>query len=355
MKLYWHPYKYFPYEKELAVREVQQLTGQTPETTNDVVSLPESAQADTLRKLAYFSYFGEEGVLVPTTQRLLETANDKPRTSRRQVTRYSSHGLHEYKGKFNPQVVRSLLNIFGPSRQPIQVLDPFCGSGTTLVEAVHAGNQAFGFDINPMAVFISTAKLQALSADSDLLTQYATIIIARCRASDWLITTDEDERYAYLMNWFPATILVQMETLRHVIAEQAQDSAAIFLVLVSNLLRDYSLQEPADLRIRRRSSPFPTTSFLDAVEQSFHRFLCELRATQAVLGRMPSIGRAMLHDIRQTVPNHELIESFDIAVTSPPYATALPYIDTQRLSLVWLGLSQAKAINSLEETLIGSR
>jgi len=73
------------------------------------------------------------------------------------------------------------------------------------------------------------------------------------------------------------------------------------------------------------------------------------------LGRMPSIGRAMLHDIRQTVPNHELIESFDIAVTSPPYATALPYIDTQRLSLVWLGLSQAKAINSLEETLIGSR
>ncbi|HPR92418.1 MAG TPA: RNA methylase, partial [Candidatus Dojkabacteria bacterium] len=43
------------------------------------------------------------------------------------------------------------------------------------------------------------------------------------------------------------------------------------------------------------------------------------------------------------------------AITSPPYATALPYIDTQRLSLIWLGLCQPIQIKHLEEDLIGSR
>lgn len=42
-------------------------------------------------------------------------------------------------------------------------------------------------------------------------------------------------------------------------------------------------------------------------------------------------------------------------ITSPPYATALPYIDTQRISLVWLGLCFPSNINTLEASLIGSR
>ncbi|MEM7534921.1 MAG: RNA methylase, partial [Chloroflexota bacterium] len=44
-----------------------------------------------------------------------------------------------------------------------------------------------------------------------------------------------------------------------------------------------------------------------------------------------------------------------IAITSPPYATALPYIDTQRLSLVWLGLCQPNQLRHLEAELTGSR
>jgi len=46
---------------------------------------------------------------------------------------------------------------------------------------------------------------------------------------------------------------------------------------------------------------------------------------------------------------------FDIARTSPPYATALPYIDTSRLSLVWLKLTPPSKIKDLEYRLLGSR
>ena len=66
----------------------------------------------------------------------------------RRCLRYATHGLHEYRGKFFPQLVKSLINI---GRVPVDgvVADPMCGSGTTLVESVLAGRTAVGLDMNP--------------------------------------------------------------------------------------------------------------------------------------------------------------------------------------------------------------
>jgi site-specific DNA-methyltransferase (cytosine-N4-specific) len=59
-------------------------------------------------------------------------------------------------------------------------------------------------------------------------------------------------------------------------------------------------------------------------------------------------------DIRDLVPVQP-VHGYDAAITSPPYAMALPYIDTQRLSLVWLNLISPSDILNLESELIGSR
>jgi hypothetical protein len=66
------------------------------------------------------------------------------------------------------------------------------------------------------------------------------------------------------------------------------------------------------------------------------------------------MSRAIVADIRE-VSKAKVGGPFDGAITSPPYATALPYIDTQRLSLVWLGLCQPGEIGPLDGALIGSR
>jgi len=76
-----------------------------------------------------------------------------------------SHDLHIYKAKFFPRMIRGLLNIFGTSGQ--QVLDPFCGSGTALLEAALLGYDSFGIDIDPICQLISRTKLLPfLSPDS---------------------------------------------------------------------------------------------------------------------------------------------------------------------------------------------
>ena len=56
-------------------------------------------------------------------------------------------------GQFSPQLVEEILTKFAPKGSV--VLDPFVGSGTSLVEAARFGSTAFGFDLNPAAVILS--------------------------------------------------------------------------------------------------------------------------------------------------------------------------------------------------------
>ena len=131
-------------------------------------------------------------------------------------------------------------------------------------------------------------------------------------------------------------------------------TAPIFLTLASDLLRDYSLQDPRDLRIRRRKSPLPETPFVDAWLARCTRAIQRVEATQNLLGTDLQPGQAILRDVA-TLPAGDLPAVFDAAITSPPYAMALPYIDTQRLSLVWLELMPPDQVLGLEAELIGSR
>src|SRR4051794_11235644 len=71
-------------------------------------------------------------------------------------TRYLTHGVHRYSGKFIPQIARQVITLL---TQPGDiVLDPYCGSGTTLIEAYLIGRQAIGIDMNPLAVLLARTK-----------------------------------------------------------------------------------------------------------------------------------------------------------------------------------------------------
>ncbi|GAB2180938.1 hypothetical protein DLREEDagrD3_11610 [Denitratisoma sp. agr-D3] len=354
MQLAWHNYKYYPYEKDLALREIKSLLSPASiQVAEDVVQLERPTRPDLASRLVYFSAASQDGVPpIQTQQSLLERVNGNGVS--RQSTRYSAHGLHEYKGKFNPQSAKAMLNIF--DAQPGQLaLDPFCGSGTSLVECAHMGISSVGTDINPMAVFLANAKLKSLGMPAKQLLASAIQSIKVARRSR-AVPKLAGERGEYLRSWFPMEYLPAIERLRQSIEDNAGDGAPILLALVSNLLRDYSLQEPHDLRIRRRTSPFPEMPFLDAYEDAARTYFTRLADAQQTLGVADPDSKAIHVDCKKA-DNHPNLqpESFDLVLTSPPYATALPYIDTQRLSLVWLGLLPPSDILTLEAELVGSR
>ena len=69
---------------------------------------------------------------------------------------YLTHNIHPYPAKFIPQIPCALINELSTPGET--VADIFCGSGTTLLEALRLNRNAIGMDANPLATLISTAK-----------------------------------------------------------------------------------------------------------------------------------------------------------------------------------------------------
>jgi adenine-specific DNA methylase len=360
VNLYFHAYNYFPYERELARLEIRQVSG-IPifSETSRRISLPAGVDEEKLRNLTYVAEIAGSVSRISTVQHELEEAHRKVAgTGKRQATRYSAHGLHEYKGRFNPQIVRFLLNYLG-AKDGTKILDPFCGSGTTLVEAALRGIPAAGIDMNPLAVFLCNAKLRSLAIPaSEIESALHKSLVSFRKKSVAQIAEDLDPRLTYLSNWFPPDTVALLECLHASIRQHGGRAEPILLSLASDLLRDYSLQEPSDLRIRRRVSPLPAEPFLSVFEAKALAFLRNLAAAQKITGLIHLTSEAVVYDSRDLVDGMDgtvLPGRYDFVITSPPYATALPYIDTQRLSLVWLGLCSVEQIRRLDAEAVGSR
>src|SRR6266568_3910582 len=78
------------------------------------------------------------------------------------------HDWYRFVLSFPPHLVRDYLERFGV-RSDQTVLDPFCGTGTTLVECKKRGIPSIGIEANPMACFASAVKTDWSPAPSDLL------------------------------------------------------------------------------------------------------------------------------------------------------------------------------------------
>lgn len=388
--LHWHAYRYLPYERDLARREVQAMFAADPHLIRDGLEVDLNGHdVAILQRLTYFREAVVGGKRITPMQASLEASalgasrmsslsGMPPVSLKRQSTRYSAHGLHEYKGKFNPQIVRALGNIMGLSQES-WVLDPFCGSGTTLLECAHSGWNALGLDLNPLGVLITNAKIQAIRTPAEVLRRSTAEVLEALRVRSKGLTygagwtkramstfagTDWSTRFPdfeYLAAWFPWPVLAQSAVILQEIDHRGKAISQILQIVLSDLLREASLQDPGDLRIRRRKDPksnYPLIpSFLEAAEARIGRILNAQEAVSLPVGKQIAAITDSRDDI-QTLAQRVLEGTpagFDGVITSPPYATALPYIDTQRLSLCLLGLISASELRSLERELVGSR
>lgn len=377
-RLLWQGYKYFPYERVLARREAESLLG-VPlyEVEDGLVAKADRLPRAKILRLTYFGGVLANSKLVVPEQTLLEVSAGSngekllpglagcPKL-RRQQTRYSSHGLHEYKGKFNPQIVRAVGNLLHLHDKD-WVLDPFCGSGTTLLEAAHIGWNCVGLDVNPLAVLMSNAKLVAYKASPKLLASEAAKLCTRLedRLSTKGVGTalrEELPNGAYLAKWFSEPVLSQLAAiLAEIRAIRTPRLREVFRVMLSDICREVSLQDPKDLRIRRRKDPARDYPVVPMFIQSVRAKVTSIVRARAQVSPRSARQLAILGDCRRQcfiirdILNGSRRSGIDAAITSPPYATALPYIDTQRLSLCLLGLIDAKRIRKTESALIGHR
>lgn len=367
MYLEWPRYRMFDYERELAAREIRSLTGSNPIAADDGLTVSSHDVGSVSQRLTYAGKLEYDNDDIIPDQALVETRHLRSRSTQhsRQATRYLVHGLHEYKGKFNPQLARSLMNIVDP--EATSLLDPFSGSGTTLVEGLRLGKNVTGIDRSPIAAWISDVKLAALTTQRPGLLQMEFETLRQQALDSMKMAQNtgrgpreipvEEATHQYLERWFPPRVLAGLLAAVKSCRDQHGTASDLILIAVSSIARSVSWQLPEDLRIRRRPADWipPDVSVL------FDEACARIDAALSEVTMHPPVAQGLNWEVRQgSCDDARVIEPSWAAgrrliVTSPPYATALPYIDTDRLSIALLGLASSADLGPLERSLIGSR
>lgn len=386
-----------PFERRLAIQELHSIADAEPIAVSqsegsDQTLFRVRTQSDVRRladRLAFWESIVEEnamGTALYTRQLRYEVVSDVARNGvspnelfdvlplddkiapgKRRNLRYGAHGIHEYRGKFFPQLVRSLINL-ETTRSDAVVVDTMCGSGTTLVEANVLNLQAYGMDMNPLSVLMSTAKTQILHEQPEsVLHEYlqleADLLSAKPidpRKTDrlpWFYTLPEKDR-RYLERWFDHSVLRKLDPIVLRVMEIGSPPIRdLFVIALSNILRRLSWQKVDDLRVRRQVATEVTEDVTEA-------YLSELESTvKSVVAFLIendglACGQSTVIEgdarIASTTLGH-IAGQVDLIITSPPYATALPYLDTDRLSLSYLGLLSRPQHRTREYMMIGNR
>jgi hypothetical protein len=265
-----------------------------------------------------------------------------------------THGLHRFAAKFIPQVPAWALDNFG-SRTSV-VIDPFMGSGTTLVEGLLRGGTTLGVDVDPLARFIARAKVTPL--DDERIAGLTAELTARWRAPATTLQPPMSD-VGNFDHWFGPEQWAWVQSLRDAILalDCDDDERAFLLVVFSSTLRWVS---NADDQSQKTYVSGTLSKRPPAVGEVFWRFLRRAAAGLADLNRKRhSESVVVIPDDADATRLGLRPASVDLAVTSPPYLDSVDYPYNMMLEYFWLGpflgVPDRRAFNALRRRPIGAK
>ena len=243
------------------------------------------------------------------------------------------HALHPYLGKFIPQLVEVLLERYVPRGG--HVLDPFGGSGTTLVQALESGRDATGSDIaafNVLLARVKTADYNLFSLERDVRDALRQLPEERPGASS-----------AFVRRWYAPRAARELLSFRSLV--DAAEHADVLRVILARAARSARLTTHFDLDFPRAPQHGPYWCHKHKrecrpVERASHfltRYGLDTVARIKAFARLRARGRAatVLHgDAREL----DYGRRFDGVVTSPPYPGLIDYHEQHRYAYELLGL-----------------
>jgi len=268
------------------------------------------------------------------------------------------HNLYSYPAMMVPKMIRELLNIVLVSQEKIDnILDPFCGAGTVLVEGMLKGKDVIGIDINPLSILISKVKTQPLNMDilnkkiSNLYTNIDKYINGQ--------ETIDDITYFYKINkWFKKEVIYELEVIKQSILKENNILYRRFfwvafcqtIHLVSNSRNStYKLHIKNEKDINEFSRE-PIREFKEVLSnnlEQMNEFMRELDNRDLLEYNTSDIPKysgsvdIIYGDVRKVLDDEFFRNRIDLMITSPPYGdnhTTITYGQFSVLQLRWLDM-----------------
>jgi len=249
---------------------------------------------------------------------------------------------------FSSAFVTDVFNRYIPSGRQGEaaVLDPFCGVGTTLMEAALSGHNSVGFEINPYPALASRAKLEAAAISPTQFRRFITEF-QQHMASDQPPTHTArppeffNTRIPFFGKATEGKVLRAVSFIRGISVAPVRDlfSLAFGSVMVS--VSNYSYEPSLSSRPgcgKPVQDDAPVTETLLKKLEAMHEDIVWLRARTEKFQRPPK-GR-VIADSFLNAQSYLDANSINLIVTSPPYLNNYHYVRNTRPQLFWLGLVQ---------------
>ncbi len=260
-------------------------------------------------------------------------------------TNYLTHSLHSYPAKFIPQIPNALIQELSSVGDTVG--DIFCGSGTTLVEALTLKRHAVGIDANPLACLISQAKTGAIS-ESEAIQLFALAEQARALADSISLPQENGlfplpsfvskqwrPQFEKLNFWFDAHVIEELaESLAWCQELSSASARTLALTAFSAIVVAVSKQD-SDTRYVRREKNLPQGETL----RRFARSLEQATRTAVEFSELVE-PRFQCKVVQCSLLESPDIPKLDLMVCSPPYPNAYSYHLYHMTRMIWLGMDQ---------------
>lgn len=268
--------------------------------------------------------------------------------------------IHPFPARMAPDAIASLLEDLPKGAM---VLDPMCGSGVVMRLSLLSGRNAIGFDIDPLAVLMTSVWTNHRSIDgistlaSDIVREASNLKLGEIKLP-WMDRCDETKEF--VRYWYAATQRKALRRLSYFLTQSKGNTPAHVLdclwlalsrIIVTKhvgatLAWDVSHSRPHKVKSENDFDVF--SEFVRSAER-----IGTLMA-DAPLSRSARVKRGDCRQL-QTICDRKI----DAIITSPPYLNAIDYLRGHKMSLIWMGYSipQLRAIRatSLGTERVGTR
>lgn len=258
-----------------------------------------------------------------------------------------THGFHKFPAKYIPEIPRWAILKF--SKEGEGVIDPFCGSGTTNVEAKLLKRNSYAIDVDPIAKLLTKVKTTPLDS-KELRETRDQLFHAIYSKKEVEIPEFPNRDY-----WFRPDVLQDLGVItRNIRLIENQDIQDFFVVCLSSILKEVSNADPKFLYAlaiskKMRQQGFRKIDTKKTFVQRVKDLIPKMISFSNVCPR-DSFARIIGKDAREIELSDE---SVDLAVTSPPYLNAVDYPRAHQLQIYWFGFWKGR-LSDLKKIYVGT-
>ncbi len=284
--------------------------------------------------------------LNPVQGQVYEIIPDKTR-----IVASTNRLFNKYPTRYIPAVPRFAIRAY--SQQGDTVLDPFCGSGTTAIEAMRLGRNALSLDIDPFARLLIRVKTAVYRKEDLALLDR---VVRQMEALD-PGSTDASWRpdLPNLEKWFCETSVRELaffkEAIDRLAAENQRVRDYLYVVLAGILRRCSNAEEVSPkpyISTRYPKTPAVPSQLFYKTEALYREAITAFSREVSPYGCTSTLLES--RDARQIDAGRPV----DLAVTSPPYINAYDYVRSLRFEDLWLGLTSYRELQSSRGSYIGT-